>query len=217
MREIIPLYRRLMEREQIELSTTPFFHPILPLLIDTDFTHRARPDLPLPSRFHAPDDAEAQLQRAVEFHTATFGRAPVGLWPSEGSVCPELIPMLPKVGLRWLATDEGILARSLDAAQQPWQRHRDLYQPTGRAGGPRRHDLFRDREISDAFGSSTTRPLLIWPPRMCFAGCAISFTKRRRNRSPSRSRSTGKIHGSTTTRVANSFFAPLQGLLDRRA
>ena len=153
VQDIVPLYRRLMEREQIELTTTPFFHPILPLVIDTDFTRRARPDLPLPSRFHAPDDAEAQLQRAVEFHTATFGRAPVGLWPSEGSVCPELIPMLPKVGLRWLATDEGILARSLAAAQQPWERHRDLYQPY--QVGSENQDvtiLFRDREISDAFG-----------------------------------------------------------------
>jgi alpha-amylase/alpha-mannosidase (GH57 family) len=153
VQDIVPLYRRLMEREQIELSTTPFFHPILPLIIDTDFTRRARPDLPLPSRFHAPEDAETQLQRAVECHTATFGRAPVGLWPSEGSVCPELIQMLPKVGLRWLATDEGILARSLDAAQQPWQRHRDLYQPY-RVGSEDQDVtmLFRDREISDAFG-----------------------------------------------------------------
>jgi len=153
VREIVPLYRRLMEREQIELTTTPFFHPILPLVIDTDFTRRARPDLPLPSRFHAPEDAETQLRRAVEFHTATFGRAPVGLWPSEGSVCPELIPLLPKVGLRWLATDEGILARSLNAAQQPWERHRDLYQPY--QVGTNGEDvtmLFRDREISDAFG-----------------------------------------------------------------
>jgi len=153
VQDIVPLYRRLVEREQIELTTTPFFHPILPLVIDTDFTRRARPDLPLPSRFHAPEDAEAQLQRAVEFHTATFGRAPVGLWPSEGSVCPELIPMLPKVGLRWLATDEGILARSLDAAREPWQRHRDLYQ-SYRVGseGQDVTILFRDREISDAFG-----------------------------------------------------------------
>ena len=153
VKEIVPLYRRLMEREQIELTTTPFFHPILPLVIDTDFTRRARPDLPLPSRFHAPEDAEAQLHRAVELHTTTFGRAPVGLWPSEGSVCPELIPMLPKVRLRWLATDEGILARSLDAAQLPWQRQRDLYRPY--RVGPEDQDvtiLFRDREISDAFG-----------------------------------------------------------------
>src|ERR1041385_2887363 len=151
--DIVPLYRRLMEREQIELTTTPFFHPILPLVIDSEFTRRATPDLPLPSRFHAPEDAEAQLRRAVEFHTATFGRAPVGLWPSEGSVCPELIPMLPKVGLRWLATDEGILSRSFDAARQPWQRHRDLYQPY--RVGPEGQEVtivFRDREISDAFG-----------------------------------------------------------------
>ena len=153
VQDIVPLYRRLMEQGQIELTTTPFFHPILPLLIDTEFTRRARPDLPLPSRFHAPEDAQTQLQLAVEYHTATFGRAPQGLWPSEGSVCPELIPMLPKVGLRWLATDEGILARSLDAAGQPWQRHRDLYQPY--QVGPEGQDvtiLFRDREISDAFG-----------------------------------------------------------------
>ena len=141
VQDIVPLYRRLMERDQIELTTTPFFHPILPLVIDTEFTRRARPDLPLPSRFHAPEDAEAQLRRAVEFHTATFGRAPVGLWPSEGSVCPELIPMLPKVGLRWLATDEGILARSLEAAGQPWQRHRDLVSALpSRIGRPRCHD-----------------------------------------------------------------------------
>jgi alpha-amylase/alpha-mannosidase (GH57 family) len=153
VRDIVPLYRRLMERAQIELTTTPFFHPILPLVIDTEFARRARPDLQLPSRFHAPEDAEAQLQRAVEFHSATFGRTPVGLWPSEGSVCPELIPMLPKVGLRWLATDEGILARSLDAAQQPWQRHRDLYQPYRvRSENQDVTMLFRDREISDAFG-----------------------------------------------------------------
>jgi alpha-amylase/alpha-mannosidase (GH57 family) len=153
VRDIVPMYRRLMEQDQIELTTTPFFHPILPLVIDTDFTRRARPDLPLPARFHAPEDAEAQLQRAVEFHAATFGRPPVGLWPSEGSVSPEMIPMLPKVGLRWLATDEGILARSLDAAQQPWQRYQDLYQPY--RVGPEGQDvtiLFRDREISDAFG-----------------------------------------------------------------
>ncbi len=207
VQDIVPLYRRLMEREQIELTTTPFFHPILPLVIDTDFTRRARPDLPLPSRFHAPEDAETQLQRAVEFHAATFGRAPVGLWPSEGSVCPELIPMLPKVGLRWLATDEGILARSLDAAQQPWQRHRDLYQPY-RVGaeGQDVTILFRDREISDAFGFVYHKTT----PDMAAEDVLrrlrqIIHDSAARTRSPSRLCSTGKTHGNTTTRGANSF------------
>jgi alpha-amylase/alpha-mannosidase (GH57 family) len=150
---IVPLYRQLMEHGQIELTTTPFFHPILPLIIDTDTTRRARPDLPLPSRFRAPEDAEAQLKQAVEFHTATFGHAPAGLWPSEGSVCPELIPMLRRVGLRWLATDEGILARSFEAARRPWHRRASLYRPY--LTGPSGEDaaiVFRDRELSDAFG-----------------------------------------------------------------
>lgn len=153
VQEIVPLYRRLMERGQIELTTTPFFHPILPLIIDTEINRRARPDLPLPSRFRAPDDAETQLQRAVEFHARTFGRPPAGLWPSEGSVCPELLPLVHRVGLRWLATDEGVLARSLDTCGRPWHRHQALYQPY-RVGEPGQdvNILFRDRDISDAFG-----------------------------------------------------------------
>ena len=151
--QIVPLYRHLAERGQIELTTTPFFHPILPLVIDTETTRRARPDLPLPSRFRAPEDAEAQLRQAVEYHTETFGRPPAGLWPSEGSVCPELIPMLPSLGLTWLATDEGVLARSLGAAQQHWHRPADLYRPY--RTGPEGREMtivFRDRAISDAFG-----------------------------------------------------------------
>lgn len=153
VQEIVPLYRQLMERGQIELTTTPFFHPILPLIIDTDINRRARPDLPLPARFRAPEDAEAQLQRAVEFHHKTFGRPPAGLWPSEGSVCPEMLPIVHRAGFRWLATDEGILARSLEMCDRPWHRHTALYQPY-RAGesGQDLTMLFRDRDLSDAFG-----------------------------------------------------------------
>ncbi len=153
VQEIVPMYRRLMDRGQIELTTTPFFHPILPLVIDTDISRRARPDLPLPTRFRAREDAESQLRLAVEFHHATFGRLPIGLWPSEGSVCPEMLPLVHQTGLRWLATDEGILARSLTMCNRPWHRQSALYQPyhIGDAEQPLTI-LFRDREISDAFG-----------------------------------------------------------------
>lgn len=153
VQQIIPMYRALAERGQIELTTTPFYHPILPLVIDTDITQRARPDLPLPARFRAPEDAEAQLRLAVEFHTATFGRPPAGLWPSEGSVCPELIPLLSRVGVKWLATDEGNLARSLHGSGQNWHRPADLYRAY-RTGPPDGETaiVFRDRELSDAFG-----------------------------------------------------------------
>jgi alpha-amylase/alpha-mannosidase (GH57 family) len=151
--DIVPMYRRLAERGQIELTTTPFYHPILPLLLDTEHAHRARPDLTLPSRFRAPEDAEAQLWQAVEYHREIFGSPPAGLWPSEGSVCPELIPLLSQVGLRWLATDEGVLARSLEASRQSWHRPSHLYRPyrTG-PDGREMAIIFRDREISDAFG-----------------------------------------------------------------
>ncbi len=153
VQDIVPRYRHLLDRDQIELSTTPFFHPILPLVIDTDITRRARPDLPLPARFQARKDADAQLRQAVEFHRTTFGRPPIGLWPSEGSVSPEMLPLVHHTGLRWLATDEGILARSLAMCHQPWHRQSALYQPyqIGEADQPLTI-LFRDREISDAFG-----------------------------------------------------------------
>jgi len=152
VQDIVPMYRRLAERGQIELTTTPFYHPILPLVIDTEHTRRARPDLPLPSRFRAPEDAEAQLRLAVAYHAATFGKPPEGLWPSEGSVCPELIPLLRRVGLRWLATDEGILARSLEASQIPWHRAQ-LYRPYNVGmRGEEATIVFRDRELSDGFG-----------------------------------------------------------------
>ena len=150
---IVPMYRRLAELDQIELTTTPFFHPILPLVIDTEFTRRARPDLPLPARFRAPADAEAQIIRAVDYHAKTFGRAPVGLWPAEGSVCPEMIPFLRKAGVRWCATDEGILARSFHLAGRHWNRSQDLYRPyVVEAADQSMVMVFRDRELSDNFG-----------------------------------------------------------------
>ncbi|HEX9743576.1 MAG TPA: glycoside hydrolase family 57 protein [Nitrospiraceae bacterium] len=147
--DIIPMYRRLAESGQVELTTSPFYHPILPLLIDTEFARRSRPEAHLPSRFQAPADAESQIRNAVALHREVFGAAPDGLWPSEGSVCPELIPMLHQAGLKWTATDEGVLARSLGH----WNRQDALYQPY--LTGPPGQDLrivFRDRELSDAFG-----------------------------------------------------------------
>ena len=153
IREIVPMYRALAKRGQVELTTTPFYHPILPLIIDTEFTRRARPDLPLPARLRAPADAEAQISRAIDYHAKTFGQPPTGLWPAEGSVCPEMIPLLRKAGLRWCATDEGILARSFHMAGRHWNRSQDLYRPYRiESGGQAVTMVFRDRELSDNFG-----------------------------------------------------------------
>ena len=116
--EIIPAYRRASERGQVELSVTPYYHPILPLLCDTDAHREAHPEAPVPRRFRHPEDALDQIQRAVARHASAFGRPPVGMWPSEGSVSDEAVRQIAKAGLRWTASDEAVLERSLGAALQ---------------------------------------------------------------------------------------------------
>src|SRR5690606_25291118 len=94
---------------RIELSTSPFYHPILPLLCDTDVYRRTHPEAPAPRRrFAHPEDAAEQLRRAADCHERLFGRRPVGLWPSEGSVSPAMVPLAADAGFSWMATDEMI-------------------------------------------------------------------------------------------------------------
>lgn len=154
---IIPTYRKAAERGQIEISTSPYFHPILPLLCDTSIARISQPRLPLPTRnFHHPEDAVMHLSRAVEKQTALFGQPPRGLWPSEGSVSNEVLEVVSQLGFRWAATDEEILARSMGlsfardtqgvVSSSEW-----LHSPV-RFRGTNLHLFFRDRELSDAIG-----------------------------------------------------------------
>src|SRR5579885_1633804 len=110
---VIPLHRELAERGQVELTTTPYYHPILPLLLDKNLAREAMPDVSLPGyRGGYPEDAAEHVRRAVASHAERFGRPPSGMWPSEGSVCQALIPLLAEHGIRWIATDEEILSCS---------------------------------------------------------------------------------------------------------
>ena len=85
--EVIPLHRKLAERGQLELTTTPFYHPILPLLVDKKLARAAMPSVQLPRRLEPySDDAAEHVRRAVEYHERTFGMRPLGMWPAEGSV-----------------------------------------------------------------------------------------------------------------------------------
>jgi alpha-amylase/alpha-mannosidase (GH57 family) len=111
--QVIPAYRVAAETGSAELSTTPFYHPILPLLCDTNNGRVSSPGLPLPRRrFLQTNDALEQMRRAIEFHERTFGQKPAGMWPSEGSVSSEVLALARQIGLKWLATDEGVLGRS---------------------------------------------------------------------------------------------------------
>jgi alpha-amylase/alpha-mannosidase (GH57 family) len=156
---VIPEYRRGSERGQIEISTTPFYHPILPLLCDTDIARIANSYTPLPNPpFRYPQDAREQLARSRVLHQRLIGQPPVGLWPSEGSVSDQALSLAAELGFRWFATDEGVLGRTLnigfwrDAAGFP-ENARQLYSPWRiRRDGREIVGLFRDHYLSDLVG-----------------------------------------------------------------
>ncbi|MFZ0391421.1 MAG: glycoside hydrolase family 57 protein, partial [Calditrichia bacterium] len=150
MGDIVPAFRKMWDEGQIELSTTPFYHPILPLLCDNYIARTASPSLPLPQhRFSSPEDAEAQVVNGLNYFAGLFGRRPDGMWPSEGSVSLQALEIIARQGLKWVATDEGILSHTLKQSFR--QEH--IYQPylldTGRN---QINILFRDHYLSDAIG-----------------------------------------------------------------
>ncbi len=108
------LYHRLERDGQVDIVTTPYYHPILPLIIDDRSALRSDPSAQLPEiPFAYPDDAAFQLEEAIASHERAFGVRPRGVWPSEGAVSPEAADAIRKAGLAWFASDEGVLARSL--------------------------------------------------------------------------------------------------------
>src|SRR5512138_396728 len=148
---IVPRWRALAQRGQVELSTTPYYHPILPLVCDTDVARRAMPEVELPPRFSRPEDARWHVREAVASHARRFGAPPAGMWPAEGSVSPEAVEILASEGLHWAASDEGVLLHSLPPDAP---RLASLYRPwrvSAGAGGEIAM-LFRDRSLSDMVG-----------------------------------------------------------------
>lgn len=164
LREIIPLHRSLMEKGQIELTTTPFYHPILPLLANIESAKRCMPGVILPEyRANLYEDAATQARMAMEYHEKIFGRKPLGMWPAEGSVSEEILPILMDLGVRWIATDEGILEHSVqrfisrdsngnvlnpEVLYQPYLLERD---------GRSLSIVFRDHNLSDLIGFQYSR------------------------------------------------------------
>jgi len=160
---ILPKYRELSERGVIELSTTPYYHPILPLLCDAASAREAAPGITLPrDGFAFPDDARAQLDRARSLHAETFGTDPAGLWPSEGSVSMEALSLAAGAGFEWAASDEQILSRSLGRHMRRDSRGNCLdtyiYRPyrVETASGALSM-VFRDHLLSDLIGFDYAR------------------------------------------------------------
>jgi alpha-amylase/alpha-mannosidase (GH57 family) len=121
MQEVIPEHAKLLASGQLEIITTPFYHPILPLLIDTDIAKMCMPKSELPSRFAYPQDAHAQVIKGVSYYESLFRRAPQGMWPAEGSISQAAAEVFRNHNVKWMCGDMRVLEKSkpegLDIAQ----------------------------------------------------------------------------------------------------
>ncbi|MUG95217.1 glycoside hydrolase [Scytonema sp. UIC 10036] len=159
LKRIVPTHRKMQETGQLEVTTSPYTHPILPLLADTNSGRVAVPNMTLPKyRFQWAEDIPRHLRKAWDLYADRFGQTPRGLWPSEQSVSPEILPYIINQGFKWICSDEAVLGWTLKHFF-----HRDgagnikepelLYQPY-RLQTPV-GDLaivFRDHRLSDLIG-----------------------------------------------------------------
>lgn len=154
---LIPRYKALVDKQQIEVSTTPYYHPILPLLLDFESTYDAMPDAPLPQNKSYPDGkarAVSHIESASQFHTDIFGSKPRGMWPAEGGVSYAALSLMAEHGVEWAATGQGVLANSLRQSDLPVYDPLDyLYQPYRVTDGQQNIlCFFRDDALSDKIG-----------------------------------------------------------------
>ncbi len=113
---LIGRYRTLAERGQVELSVTPYAHPIMPLLLDIKSAREAIPDVTLPSLQTYPGGDERvrwHLTRGLEVFKHYFGYIPRGCWPSEGSLSESTLQLLDEYSFDWTASGESVLRNSL--------------------------------------------------------------------------------------------------------
>ena len=158
MEKVIPEHHNLQQKGQVEIITTAYYHPIVPLLVDTHSALRATPGLSLPNRFRFEEDARNQVKMAVNQYRSFFDMNPRGFWPPEQAVSPETISLIADEGFTWTISDEQILAKSMDV-----EIYRDgyghvlnpdvLYRPyLVSAEGAEIPIVFRDHHLSDRIG-----------------------------------------------------------------
>jgi alpha-amylase/alpha-mannosidase (GH57 family) len=148
LEDILPAYRKFMAREHIEVTVSPYYHPILPLIYNSKIAKEANPKTILPqANFAYPIDAKAQIEEAVKFYQQRLERLPQGMWPSEEAVSKHILPFIIQAGINWIVTDEAILFKSLKKKKRAPQ---FLYQPyLLKRGKGNLNLIFRDRNLSD--------------------------------------------------------------------
>ena len=154
---LIPRYRAMAERGQIELSMTPYGHPIVPLLNDFDNLRDAMPDAPAPEAESYPGGAERarwHLQHGVEIFEYYFGMKPAGVWLSEGGVSEDALTQLDAMGFAWTASGEGVWRNSCHksgCSDDAVQHKPALFSPA-HIGSFNTRVFFRDDGLSDLIG-----------------------------------------------------------------
>lgn len=117
---IIDRYRHLAQMGQIELSVTPYAHPIMPLMLDIHSARESMPDVPLPEHMEYPGGLQRvhwHIKKGLDIFKNHFGYTPVGCWPSEGAVSTETVEILSEYGFKWVATGGSVLNNSLSKAE----------------------------------------------------------------------------------------------------
>lgn len=150
LEKIIPAYKEFQDSGQIEITTSPYYHPILPLLCNNKIAKQANYRVKLPQdAFIYPQDAASQIEAAIEFHREKFACSPKGLWPSEQAVSEHILELFIHQGINWIVTDEAMLFRSIKKKRAG----NFLYKPycLKRNGGAL-NIIFRDRYLSDLIG-----------------------------------------------------------------
>ncbi len=165
MANVVPIHQEMrydaaLHTGQIEVSTTPFYHPILPLVYNTNLAAEGLPGVPLPNPPYAyANDAEAHVVRAVRFYEELFDEPPRGMWLGEGSVAQDIVHILVKPGIEllWTATDKDVLLASEPGGQAPYFPYRidgHTTDPDNPASNPAGQMVivFRDTALSNKVG-----------------------------------------------------------------
>ncbi len=146
---ILDFYKKLDQEEKITLCTTPYYHPITPLLLDTQSALEAKPSVTLPNittDFHT--FGEKNTQYAIAYFEKLFGKKPSGFWPAEGSVSFKTAELFAQNHLQWFCTDEEILFKTLkNNTKLNIYKNYNLYTENGTI-----QVRFRDHHLSDAIG-----------------------------------------------------------------
>jgi alpha-amylase/alpha-mannosidase (GH57 family) len=153
--DVVPRYRRLGETGRVELSVTPYGHPIVPLLLDFQTAREAVPGMALPHHPRYPGGAERaewHIAEGLRVFTAAFGTHPAGCWPSEGAISTATLELLERAGFKWIATSANILSTSLRVSGAPHPDDpRSYNRPYSLPGGTLKC-FFRDDTLSDRIG-----------------------------------------------------------------